>query len=45
MLLVTEAGGKVTTLDGGDDVLSAGTVLAANLEMHPLVLERIKAAA
>ena len=44
-LLVTEAGGKVTTLEGGDDVLSAGTVLASNLDLHPLVLERIKAAA
>jgi myo-inositol-1(or 4)-monophosphatase len=45
MLLVSEAGGKVTNLEGGDDVLGAGAVLAANLELHPLVLERIKAAA
>jgi myo-inositol-1(or 4)-monophosphatase len=44
MLLVSEAGGKVTNLDGEDDVLGAGTVLAANLEMHPLVLEKLKAA-
>ncbi|MDQ0465166.1 myo-inositol-1(or 4)-monophosphatase [Caulobacter ginsengisoli] len=44
MLLVTEAGGKVTNLEGEDDVLGTGTVLAANLEMHPLVLEKLKAA-
>ncbi len=44
-LLVTEAGGKVTNLDGEDDILGPGTVLAANLEMHPLVLEKLKAAA
>ncbi len=45
MLLVSEAGGKVTTIDGADDVLSAGSVCAANLELHPLMLQRLRAAA
>ena len=44
-LLVTEAGGKVTGADGGDEVIDAGTVCAANLELHPLILERLRAAA
>jgi myo-inositol-1(or 4)-monophosphatase len=45
ILLVTEAGGKVTTAEGGDDVLAAGSVCAANLDLHPLILERLRAAA
>ena len=45
ILLVTEAGGKVTDIDGGDTVLTSGSVCAANLEMHPLVMARLKAAA
>ena len=45
LLLVTEAGGKVTTADGGEDMLEAGTILAANLDLHALVLEKLKAAA
>ncbi len=45
MLLVTEAGGKVTSLDGGEDPIEAKTILAANLEMHPLILEKLQAAA
>lgn len=45
LLLVTEAGGKVTTADGGEDMLEAGSICAANLELHPLVLEKLKAAA
>ena len=45
MLLVSEAGGKVTDLEGGDNPVDAGTILAANLDLHPLVLERLKAAA
>ena len=44
VLLVTEAGGKVTDADGGADVLTSGSVCAANLELHPLVLGRLKAA-
>ena len=45
ILLVTEAGGKVTDLEGQDNPLDAGTILASNLDLHPLVLERLKAAA
>src|SRR5215468_7349811 len=44
-LLVAEAGGKVTDADGGDAVLTKGTVCAGNLEIHPLLLDRLKAAA
>ena len=45
LLLVTEAGGKATTAEGGDDILAAGSVCAANLDLHPLILERLRAAA
>ena len=45
LLLVTEAGGKVTNADGGDAILGGGSVLASNLDLHLLVLERLKAAA
>jgi len=45
VLLVTEAGGKVTSADGDDDVLGTGTVCAANLDLHPLLIERLRAAA
>lgn len=45
VLLVTEAGGKVTTAEGGEDILAAGSVCAANLDLHPLILERLRAAA
>ena len=45
ILLIIEAGGKVTDADGGEDVLGAGSVCTANLELHPLLLERLRAAA
>ena len=45
LLLVTEAGGKVTTAEGGEDILAAGSACAANLDLHPLILERLRAAA
>ena len=45
LLLVTEAGGKVTNADGGEDILGSGTICAANPDLHPLILERLKAAA
>ena len=45
ILLITEAGGKVTDADGGEDVLAARSVCAANLELHPQLLERLRAAA
>lgn len=43
-LLVTEAGGKVTNVDGAETALLDGTVLASNLELHPQVLSLLKAA-
>ena len=44
-LLVTEAGGRVTSAEGGDDVLAAGSVCAGNLEIQPQLLERLRQAA
>jgi myo-inositol-1(or 4)-monophosphatase len=44
LLMVTEAGGKVTDVDGGADMLKTGSVVAGNLDMHPLLLERLRAA-
>ena len=45
MLLVHEAGGMVSTADGEGDPRQARSVCAANLEMQPLILERLRAAA
>ena len=44
LLLVTEAGGKVTDLDGADYSVERGDILAANLELHPQILEKLQAA-
>jgi len=44
LLLVTEAGGKATDAEGGAEMLSAGSICAGNLEIHPLLLDRLKAA-
>jgi myo-inositol-1(or 4)-monophosphatase len=44
LLMVTEAGGKVTNAEGEDTVLGGGSVIAGNLDIHPLLLERIRAA-
>jgi myo-inositol-1(or 4)-monophosphatase len=44
-LLVTEAGGKVSNAEGAADVLKSGSVVAGNLDLHPLILERLRAAA
>jgi myo-inositol-1(or 4)-monophosphatase len=44
VLLVTEAGGKVTDADGGEDVLTKGSVVAGNLDIHPQLLSRLTAA-
>jgi len=46
LLLVTEAGGKAGRADGGEgDPLAGDTILAANLDLHPVILERLRAAA
>jgi myo-inositol-1(or 4)-monophosphatase len=44
LLMVTESGGKASDIDGGDTALTSGTVLAANLELHPQILEKLKSA-
>ena len=44
-LLITEAGGKITSADGGEFDPRLGTVLAANAELHPQILDLIQAAA
>ena len=44
LLLVTEAGGKVSGIDTDEDVLETGNIVASNLELMPLILERLKAA-
>jgi myo-inositol-1(or 4)-monophosphatase len=44
VLLVTEAGGKVTDAEGGDAVLVQGSIIAGNLDLHPKILGRITAA-
>jgi myo-inositol-1(or 4)-monophosphatase len=43
-LLITEAGGTLTAADGSPFTLAGGTVLCANADLHPRVLERLKAA-
>lgn len=45
ILMVTEAGGKVTNADGGEEILRSGSICASNLELHPQILERLRAAA
>jgi myo-inositol-1(or 4)-monophosphatase len=37
IVLVQEAGGVVSEIFGGDDVLKSGNVLAANIKLHPLL--------
>jgi myo-inositol-1(or 4)-monophosphatase len=44
ILLVTEAGGMVSDADGGENIFSKGSICAANATLHPLLLERLKAA-
>jgi myo-inositol-1(or 4)-monophosphatase len=44
LLLVHEAGGRVTSLDDTETSLSTGDVVAANLDLHPLLRERLRAA-
>ena len=47
LLLVTEAGGIATSAEpGGEgDPRQTGSIVAANLDLHPLILERLQAAA
>jgi len=43
-LLVSEAGGRVTDLDGGEAILASGSVAAGNSDIQPLLLQRLGAA-
>jgi myo-inositol-1(or 4)-monophosphatase len=43
-LLVTEAGGMVSEIDGAEPNPRSTSMVAANLDLHPLIVERIKAA-
>jgi myo-inositol-1(or 4)-monophosphatase len=44
MLMIAEAGGVVTDADGADDPLTTGSICAANSDLHPRLLERLRAA-
>jgi myo-inositol-1(or 4)-monophosphatase len=44
VLLVTEAGGVVSDVDGGEAVLSEGSICAGAPGLHALMLERLRAA-
>ena len=44
ILMVTEAGGKVTDADGGEDPLLTGSICAANSDLHGQLLDRLTAA-
>ena len=44
ILLVREAGGVVTDLDGGAEMLETGHILAANEVLHRPMLELIRSA-
>jgi fructose-1,6-bisphosphatase/inositol monophosphatase family enzyme len=41
-LIVAEAGGLVTSLTGGSDYIGAKTIVAANPNIHPLMLAVFK---
>ena len=41
ILLVSEAGGFVSALDGGAEMLESGDVVAANPHLHPLILSAL----
>jgi myo-inositol-1(or 4)-monophosphatase len=42
IVLVREAGGFVTTIEGGDDFVYGGSILAANAGLHEPVAKLIK---
>ncbi len=44
-LIVLEAGGQVSDIDGGAFTPEGGSALVANSDLHPQLLERIRAAA
>lgn len=44
VLLVTEAGGMVTTVEDGGDPAGGRSICAANTDIHPQLIERLRAA-
>jgi myo-inositol-1(or 4)-monophosphatase len=42
IVLLREAGGMVTDLRGGAEMLTQGTVLASNENLHPQLLKLLK---
>ena len=44
IVLVREAGGTITEIDGGD-VMQTGSLLAANEDLHPLIEKQLRHAA
>lgn len=44
VVLVREAGGIVTTLEGSDDVLQHGSVVAGNLALHKWLMDLLRSA-
>jgi myo-inositol-1(or 4)-monophosphatase len=44
VLMVTESGGKVTTIEEHGNPVDGVSILAANQELHPQYLERLRAA-
>jgi len=43
-LLVSEAGGQLSDIDGAETGPRATSIVAANFDLHPLIVERIRAA-
>ena len=43
VLFIAEAGGVVSDADGAADPLASGTICVANSDLHPLILERLRA--
>lgn len=45
VLMIQESGGKITTIDESDhDVVQGKSILASNQDLHPQILERLRAA-
>jgi myo-inositol-1(or 4)-monophosphatase len=44
LLMVTEAGGKVSGIADDEDAIASGNLCAANLDLHPQLLQLLKAA-
>ncbi len=44
ILLVREAGGRIGLLEGGEDLLAEGTIVAANGGLYPQIVEVLQSA-